>query len=279
MHWFVSFQGNTQGPLSPEQVKEGISAGRITPGMHVRDEASAAWAPIEQSPFGSLLKSTPAAATQSNGNGVSPLRNAIGVLVLSSFFVLYLALKCGGDHDDETKGEVAKASPLPAPRPPPEPGDVMMTKKTLPEAIEFARVYMSDSKNEMSTGAAILARWSLVNLRWADLEAMTDMQYKEVAKDPAAFRGQKLCNRGSIVQISTDRSLGTPIYTGLMSGGWAMNLTYFVAVGSSNGVVQGADVRYCGIVAGMYTYDSADGGFRHAINSVGMFDVSGNGFN
>src|SRR5690606_14150052 len=114
------------------------------------------------------------------------------------------------------------------------------------------------------------------NLRWADLEAMTDTEYKEVAKDPAAFRGEKLCNRGSIVQISTDRTLGAPIYVGLMSGGWAMNLTYFVAVGSSAGVVEGATVRYCGIVAVMHTYDSAHGGFRHAINSVGLFDIPEN---
>jgi len=55
MDWYVSRDGQTVGPMSEEAVRDSINRGHVTVGAHVRDAEGGAWAPIEQSPFGSLL--------------------------------------------------------------------------------------------------------------------------------------------------------------------------------------------------------------------------------
>lgn len=54
MHWYVSNEGNVAGPLTVDEVRDGIADGTIEAGMHVRDEHGQ-WGPIELSPFGGLL--------------------------------------------------------------------------------------------------------------------------------------------------------------------------------------------------------------------------------
>jgi hypothetical protein len=60
----------------------------------------------------------------------------------------------------------------------------------------------------------------------------------------------------------------------LMTG--SVNIVRFYAVGSSGDLVQNRPARFCGAVAGRYSYDNAAGGSTHAVAVVGLFDLPEN---
>lgn len=55
MRWYLSKLGNVEGSFEAEEIREGIAKGTIKAGLSVRDEASSAWTPIENSPFAPLF--------------------------------------------------------------------------------------------------------------------------------------------------------------------------------------------------------------------------------
>ena len=64
MRWFVSRNGETQGPF-----EDSVVAGWVRQGMadaSVRDEAGGNWMPVAQSPFGQLL---PGSRTKTSPTG------------------------------------------------------------------------------------------------------------------------------------------------------------------------------------------------------------------
>lgn len=54
MRWFVSRDGQTQGPYEEEQLREMARRDAIR-GAMVRDDAGGAWIKAEASPFGALM--------------------------------------------------------------------------------------------------------------------------------------------------------------------------------------------------------------------------------
>jgi hypothetical protein len=124
----------------------------------------------------------------------------------------------------------------------------------------------------LSETAAVLAEWmtnkSTPQSIWRALDGMDDNVRVEVIKDPHAYRGKKLCSRGTITQIFADRSLGKPVRFGVLDTG-IMNIIRFVAVGSSQGVMEGAEARFCGIIIRLHGYSNVMGGRASASKSWG----------
>lgn len=151
--------------------------------------------------------------------------------------------------------------------------------QSLHDVLPLIRPAMTDHQgNEISVSAAGLAMWMLnqpSNKLWAELNAMQDFSRKDVVKDISLYRGEKLCNRGSIIQILTDRSAGKPVYYGVLDVG-VLNLNRFVAVGSSAGIVEGSAARFCGIIIGTHNYSNSLGGMIDAVEVVGLFDIPQN---
>ncbi len=112
MDWYVSCEGNVAGPLSAEEVRQGIADGDIERGMHVRDEQGT-WTPVEASPFANLLPPLAANLTtadeprppiigevtmpQKKADG-SPTQAAVGCLVLLAVAFMVLKLSCSDDE-------------------------------------------------------------------------------------------------------------------------------------------------------------------------------------
>jgi hypothetical protein len=65
MRWYVSCNGQVVGPVEPWELVEWVTTRPNLRGsdLYVRDEAASAWAPLEQSPFASLLGPSPAVPT------------------------------------------------------------------------------------------------------------------------------------------------------------------------------------------------------------------------
>lgn len=85
MRWYVSREGEVVGPIEPAELIEWV---RTRPaeqkvGLFVRDEASAGWAPIEQSPFASAADvRTPQAFAPVQGGS-----DALGYAILLAPFI------------------------------------------------------------------------------------------------------------------------------------------------------------------------------------------------
>ena len=160
----------------------------------------------------------------------------------------------------------------PAPPPKPSPLDQILKQRAVNDAIRVARPFFSDTKDDLSPGAAILAIWGSRHMLWTDLNSLPETKWAMVMKDPEAERGKRICGRGSIVEISTDRTTGEPIYYGgLMLPGY--HVLRFAAVGSTGELVQDSPARFCGVAIGTQSYSNSAGGMSHAVYAVGMFDL------
>lgn len=150
---------------------------------------------------------------------------------------------------------------------------------TLADALQIISPQMDDHYgNDISPSAAVLALWMISQSPksiWDSLDSMPDHKRTEIEKDIIPFRGKKLCSRGRIIQIMTDRSTGTPIYYGVLNVGWS-GFIRFIAVGSSEGIIENSHVRFCGIVIGLHSYDNRLGGSTSGIEVVGLFDIKNN---
>lgn len=277
MRWYVMHEGTTAGPVEGEEVFKLGQQGQLFPSMHVRDE-NGVWMPILQSPFASVVAS-PARVAKSEPRAVSPARIAIGVVVgVVVCLVLLVGLAAiGGRSSSPSTPAVAATTPeAPAPAPaPPTPLERMAKAATLREAVGITRPLMADVRGEdISQGAALLAVWwARRPALWSELTAMPDSKRAEIMKDPDAYRGQRICMTGTVSQIFRDKSSSTsaPVYMGVLyhNGGFAR----FIAVQSTQGVVENTPARFCGIAIGLQSYDNVNKGTTHAIQAVGLFDI------
>lgn len=171
------------------------------------------------------------------------------------------------------------ATPEPsAPEPPAEPSpiEVLMSKTTLAEAIEEVRDTMTDTVNETSPGAAMLALWAHKHLRWADVAvAKNETSPALIRKDSDAARGKRMCVRGRIIQIAKEKLEDGAVFHGLLLSGYS-EITSFIAAGSTGELVEHSRARLCGVAIGTYDYSNSGGGTGHAISLVGMFDLPEN---
>lgn len=165
-----------------------------------------------------------------------------------------------------------------APEPAREPSllEQLLAKDSLAEAIEQARPLMTDTFDETSPGAAMLALWAAKKLRWVDVEVKkNETTFARIRKDAETNRGKRMCFRGRIVQIAKDASSGDPVFLGLMLIGYS-EIARFLAVADTGDLVERSRARFCGVVIGTYDYSNSAGGTGHAITFVGMFDLPEN---
>jgi|SRR5690606_25681527 len=194
-------------------------------------------------------------------------------------FVLILALfGCNKTPDVQPEKEVASPAPAPEPKLTPVQEAVinLAQTKSLEKAVGISTPFMEDTHNDYSMGTILFATWASEFLMWDMLEKIPDNKRVEIMKDPQAFRGMKLCSRGSIVQIRADRSFGKVVYDGILSVGWGGYIS-FIATGSTAGINENTGgVNFCGIVSGARSYNNSGGGTTHSLAVVGMFDIQEN---
>jgi hypothetical protein len=273
MRWYVSIESNTVGPVEEAEVRRMGERGQLKPGTFVRDEASPGWVPLEQSPFAVLLFRAP---EPSRPVAVRPEFVGAGLTLLGGLFIAWMWMP-SDDASAPAKATASVARQTPAyERPQPKTvAQVVSESDTLRQALGVLKPHFTDTVEDIGAAEVLLINWSVEKLRWSEMMALPDSARKEVEKDPARFRGARLCNRGRVIQIATDRSAAKPVYSGIMSVGWT-GYTRFVAVGSSSGVFEGSTVRFCGIVTGLNSYNTQAGGTNTAVFSVGMFDLPEN---
>lgn len=151
-----------------------------------------------------------------------------------------------------------------------EPEQPRLNFVNLTEAIAAIKPIMSDTVNEVSQGAALLALWSANNLNFSDFDKMSKSKYSLIMKDPDEERGKLLCTIGSIIEIQVEKADGNKFY----NGGLVDNYGYiyrFIAVRSTGDLVAGSVAHFCGVVTGKQSYYNSVGGMAHAVFLVGMF--------
>lgn len=218
---------------------------------------------------------------------VSLARIAIGVVVaivvlIGGLFLVGLISRLGKSKSVATATELATttATPTAAPAPmPPTLAERLARATTLSEAIAMTKPLMGDVQGEdVNQGAALLAMWWTHRTGlWSELVAMPDTKRAEVMKDPEPWRGRRICMTGSVTQIFRDKSTSSsaPVYMGVLyhNGGFVR----FLAVQSTEGIVEQTPARFCGVTIGLQSYPNVSGGTTHAIQVVGLFDIPANG--
>lgn len=127
------------------------------------------------------------------------------------------------------------------------------------------------------TGSEALAVWASIRLTWDQLTPLEPTSYAKAKKDPALELGRRICIvNGHVVQILADRSMGIPVYRGLLSYESVMSLLSFVAVGSTGDIVEQSRASFCGVVTGAWEFPNLAGGATQTVHVVGMFNLPEN---
>ena len=66
---------------------------------------------------------------------------------------------------------------------------------------------MTDTRDQLDEGAAMLAIWASKNLTWAALDALPETSPALFRKDPGFERGRRLCASGRILEIRAETDL------------------------------------------------------------------------
>ena len=152
----------------------------------------------------------------------------------------------------------------------------LLSKNTLPEAIEMIKPTMSDEFNAFPAAAGVVAFWmENKHTKIGDIRVLDSSTRGKILKDSFNERGKRLCVSGTIVEIQVDRSGGFPAY----HAGLASNYTDFtrvLAVGSTGELVANSSATFCGVVIGKIGFNNAVGGTTNAPYLVGMFDLPEN---
>ncbi len=201
--------------------------------------------------------------------------NAVILSVLVSFGCSKLRSNDHTSTSSDRSSIVSKPSSEPVGEEKPTAFSELMKKKSLKSAIETAKPYMTDTTDDMSPGAAAFGIWSASNLKWVELNTLPKTKFSLVMKDSDEERGKLLCTKGVIIEIYTDKSIGTKIYNGGVYGN-DRNVYRFISVGSTGELVQKSIASICGVVIGKQSYKNSVGGVAHAVFIVGMFDLPEN---
>jgi hypothetical protein len=140
------------------------------------------------------------------------------------------------------------------------------------EALAITKPVMTDSFGEDSSGTYNFVGWSSKNMSWNDVSVKkNETSFGKAMKDIDSERTKKLCFTGRVIQIS---KVNSGIYHGIISASyWGRAIYNFYAVGNTGNIVEGNQVRFCGVVTGIYNYNNSGGGVSHAITVVGKFDL------
>ncbi len=98
---------------------------------------------------------------------------------------------------------------LDLPADPATPADVSaeLKRTTLADAITAAKPHMSDTRDQLDEGSAMLAMWAAKNLTWSALAALPETSPALFRKDPGFERGRRLCVTGRILEIRAEKDL------------------------------------------------------------------------
>ena len=202
--------------------------------------------------------------------------------------MLLLAASTGACNRSEPGGQklssssAAAAAPAQPPSSPPpadaaeSPLDILLAIPTLPDAIAHLKPEMTDTTDNVSPGAVLLATWAGAHMHWADVAvSRNETSFALVRKDSDAARGKRMCVRGEIIQIAKQDLGDETAFDGLMLSGDG-DILSFLAVGSTGDLVERSYARFCGVTIGTYDYSNSGGGEGHAVSVVGMFDLPEN---
>lgn len=166
-----------------------------------------------------------------------------------------------------------------APNPPERPSVAAppaVVYKSLREAIDGTTHLMTDTVNELSPGAVLLALWSAEHLEWKELQNLPATKVSLVMKDSDEQRGKGLCTTGSVIEIAAEKAASQKFFHGGLFDN-AGNIFRFVAVKSTGELVASSRATFCGVVIGKQDYSNSMGGAAHAVFLVGMFKLPENG--
>lgn len=79
--------------------------------------------------------------------------------------------------------------------------------KTLADAIADAKPKMTDTRDQLDEGAAMLALWASNHLTWSALEQLPETSPALFRKDPGLERGRRLCATGRLLEIRAESEL------------------------------------------------------------------------
>lgn len=163
---------------------------------------------------------------------------------------------------------------VPQAPPPPTLAEKALAAKSLRETLAYSVPLMQDVDGEkLSDGALLFAAWASGHEFWQDLLRMPDTKRAEILKDSDSQRGRRICVSGTVTQIFRDKSLPFRAFLGVLLAG-PTGFVRFVAVNSTEGVLENQWARFCGITPGVQSYPNVSSGTTHAVQIVGSFDLS-----
>lgn len=212
-------------------------------------------------------------------SGVERLAQSLGsslgwfVVVLVGYGLWKCSAGDKGQEPHETHDVVPIEAPTQAPQPTPlaTAAQLVLTEKSADRAISLLRPFFGDAYNEVDPASAIFAVWASDKSSFPRyLRSLPDNKLAEAMKDPEGSRGRKICRRGTVSEISIDRSVSPPLFVGgIVSGDGVVR---FAATGDTRGIVDGSAARFCGVFTGTQSFDNAIGGTTRAAFLVGVFE-------
>jgi hypothetical protein len=196
----------------------------------------------------------------------------VRVLVALSIGLSALTLAaCKGKEDPITIPERPTASLQPAPV------DDGITATSLGSALDQTRSKMVDGPaSPLSEGVKLFGGWAQQHLAWEDIDPKApETTVARADADPVGERGKKLCESGTIIEMTSDDLRGAKIAIGVLARN-SVEILQFVAVRSTGSLAERSNVRFCGIMAARVDRAARTGGMGNLIQVVWMFDLPEN---
>jgi hypothetical protein len=205
---------------------------------------------------------------------------SVGVLLLAALVGIMIVVS-----RDPTSPSLGKASAPtktattspPAKEPEPKTPSIaeQLAAADYPRTIAMTVPLMTDTVDDLSTGAAMLAIWAAANMRWSDIAVPeNETSIGLVKKDSSTTRGKRMCIWGTIIQIAKENDAPKIFRGNLVTAG--RDFVNFLAVGSTGELVERSSARICGVVTGAYAYANVAGGQTQSVQIVGMFELPEN---
>jgi hypothetical protein len=144
------------------------------------------------------------------------IAGAVGLVILGGFLFLRMRAQEANAEAGAAAGSASSVAELEALLDSPagsaavgaDPGkNHILSKTSLPDAIEAARPLMNNTVGRLDVGSALLAMWASKNLSWQALEALPETTPALFKKDPDAERGRRLCMSGTVLEIRAEKTM------------------------------------------------------------------------
>jgi|GEM_PF-6831181 len=148
-----------------------------------------------------------------------------------------------------------------------------LEKLSLTQFIENLKPDMQDTLDEHPTAAGALAYFiDFKGIKLNEINNLPSTTVGKVLKDSYLEKGKSICFKGTIVQISADRSGGFTAYQGIMSDNNLQPFA-FIALGETGDLEARSNGTFCGVVISKMSYSNTSGGESTAPYAVGFFDL------